>query len=60
MFVVVCDSLNLAKSQRVAVPGHSESGLDIFRDRYCHKSINNFVKETKTGVRPSMFKDSPT
>ena len=48
--VVILAGLNLAKSHRVAVPGHSVCGLDIFRERYCHKSIYNFIKETKTGV----------
>ena len=45
--------MNLAKSHRVAVPGHSVCWLDILRERYCHKSIDNFIKEAKTGVSPS-------
>ena len=31
----------------MAVPGHSVCLLDIFRERYCHKSIDNFIEEAR-------------
>ena len=56
VFIIICAGLNLVKSHRVAVRGHSVCWLDIFRERYCHKSIDNFIKEAKA----FLFKGSPT
>ena len=44
----------------MTVPGYSMCRYDIVWERYCHKSVNNFIKETKTSVSSSLSKGSPT
>ena len=44
----------------MTVPGYSVCRYDIVWERYCHKSVNNFIKETKTSVSSSLSKGSPT
>ena len=34
-------------------------GLDIFRHRYCHKSIDDAVEHAETCVSSSLFEGSP-
>ena len=34
--------------------------LDVIWEGYCHNSTDHLVEETKTGIRPSLLKGSPT
>ena len=59
VFIGVLVIVNWTKCHWIAVPGYSMSGLDILGKGHGHEAIPNFVKETETGHRSSLFECLP-
>ena len=51
--------MDWTECHRVAIPGDYMCGLHVIRKERSHGTIYNFVKETDTGYRSSLFKCVP-
>ena len=51
--------MNLTECHGMAISGDPMSGLYVFRKGHSHEAVYNFVEETETGHRSSLFKGLP-
>ena len=59
VFVVILASMNLTACHRVAKYGNPMCGLYVVGKGHSHEAVYNFVEETETGHKSSLFKGLP-
>ena len=59
VFVAILTSMNLTECHGMAISGDPMCGLYVVRKGHSHEAVYNFVEETETGHRSSLFKGLP-
>ena len=60
MFIVICRSRDLPEGHGVTVPKDSVVVLYVFWEGYSNQTVNNFIKQTKAGISPSLIQCAPS
>ena len=59
VFVAILTSINLTECHGMAIYGDPMCGLYVVRKGHGHEAVYDFVEESETGHRSSLFKDLP-